>query len=828
MSDYIADISTNDYTYLKEISITEVGGEDRTDFPVKLTLNSTNFNFELAESDGTDLRVGEGSNGTRILNMWIAAWDATSRIAAVWIKIPSLLANETKTLYAYWGNSTASDISDVDSVGFLFADGFDDEAFAANLALNKTAAQSSTSTPASNAVDGSTSTYCHTYSSSSQWWQVDLGAVYNIDTIQMIKRTSYPTRPADYYIQTADDWAFTTNVVNIITANNEVNQSIIYTTVDFGSVSTRYLRVQCHTSVQYINIAEFRVYQTPSSKWSYSGSMSVSDSKIRFGTDAYIQAKTNPLSGITNWIVEEGVYVDTGGDGTYISYRPLFYGTENDFGYYYYVEGDVDRKSNLVDSSTWITYNGTEKGLESDSYSENSIAYYEPTDKVYQSMKNRNSYSDYTDSTERKVYGDTRATYFRIYGRNNSAAAYADIDWIVVREFFLTDPYTFNTNNLFVPWEQVDQETINFLEYGADITSTDYYHYSSYGGNPYRLSNNATGSSTDCWYSDDGVGSGEVELVIDFGRLANNLVSDNYLHYDSGHVGYKNASKLSNNDTDVWGNDHFEGTTSSGYVCIDFGYNATPIACVGVQAYTTASGMIKDFTFDGSYTHPLLADPGDWENLYTGTFVNTLDWQTAYFTNGKPFRYYRINILNTYNDASATLQEWEMYGYSSTLEKKVVSQLRLRPITLASNEIYFPRYITFEGSNGLDEWDTLIPTRKTYTPFYDYMWERWQRYSFTNTKGYYQYKVTCSGNWNGNEGLVGISEWEMLELASEDYKYRILGGTTSNFNNIWADATTTFDDGFIYIVNDNLNTIKADKLSKSTTIVGAVIDLNVI
>ena len=830
MADYIADISTDDYIYIKEIRVSETTGEDHTDFPVKLILNSTNFNFELANSDGSDIRIGEKSNGSYILNTWVANWDATSRIATVWMKLPLLSANETKILYVYWGNPSATAVLNIDDMGFIVADGFDDEAFGSNIALNKTAAQSSTyaGVPASNAFDGNTATYNHTNSSISEWLKVDLGTIYEIGIIQIIKRSGFGNRPEYYYIQTADNWAFTTNVVNIITANPESSVSKIYTTADFGSVSTRYIRVLNHTSSQYINIAELIVYQVESSKWAVNGSITVSNSKLRLETNSYLESKNTPFSGKNSWIVEEGLYTNAGGDSSYAGHRVRFYGTENDFGYNYYVEGDTDRASDLVLGGSYVTYNGTEKGLESDSYSENSLAYYEPTDKVYQSMKNRNSYADYTDSLERKVYGDTRVTYFWVYGRNNNNAAYVDVDWVVVREYFLTDPYSFNTSNLFITWEEVDHETISYVEYDNDSTNTNYYHYSSYGGNPYRLSNNATGSTTDCWFSGHSQTVSGIDLVIDFGRLANNLTDDNYLHYDSGHVGYKNAYKLSNSDADVWGNDWFEATTTSGYVAIDFGYNAAPIECLAVKAHTTASGMMKNFTFDGTNVHPILADPDEWENLYTGTFANTLDWQTIYFTNNKPYRYYRIYFLNTYNNKPATLQEWSMHGYFFGRKKKIISQLRIRPTTLASNEVCFPRYITFEGSNGLGEWDTLISKRKTYTPFYDYTFERWQRYSFTNTKGYYQYRLTCSGTWGTSETQMSISEWEMVERLDELHTYRIVGGSSSNFNNIWANKNTTFDDGFVYITNDNLNVINDDKLSSSSSITGTIIDLNVI
>lgn len=829
MADYISDISTDDYIYIKEISITETGGEDRVDFPIKLTLNSSNFNFELARSDGKDLRVGEWSNGTRILNMWIASWNATNRVAIIWFKIPSLLAGEVKNLYVYFGNAADAGVSDVDSIGFLFADGFDSLDVGTNIALNKTADQSSlyqVGYEAGKAVDGNLGSLNHTNSSANEWWKVDLGAYYLIHTIHIIKQSGFGDRPKNYYIQTADDYAFTINVQNIITANNETKDEIAYTINDFGSITARYLRVYAHTTNQWVNFREFCVY-IDDPKWVAVNINSVFDSKIRINTDGYIEAQRVPLNGITNWIVEEGVYVAAGGDSTYQVYRPRFYGTENNFGYNYYLEGDYDRRSNLVNVSSWVTYNGTEKGLESGSYSENSIAYYEPTDKVYQSMNKRNTFADYTDSRERQVYGDTRITYFRIYGRNNSAAPYADIDWIVVREFFLTDQYSFDTSNLFVTWEQVNHQTIDWIDYDSDLTNINYYHYSSYGGDPYRLSDNATGSTTDCWFSIQNTVVSGIDLIIDFAREANNLVSTDYLHYDSGHRGWLNASKLSNNDEDVWSNDYFLGTMSSGYVCIDFEGSNVAVGCLSVQAYTTASGMVKNFMFKGSYVDPRFSSDDEWDILYSGTFENTIDWQTIYFTNEKPYRFYKLDVRNTYGDAPITLQEWGMYEYFSARRKMVISQIRLRPITLESGEIYFPKQIYLEGSNGLG-WETIMSNRNSYTPFYNYVWERWQRFSFENIKGYYAYKLVATGNWNSNTGRMGISEWEMCEKSSETRTHRILRGSDNNFNSVWIGENATFSDNFIYISNDVLNIVHNDKLTRSTSVSGIIMDLTVL
>ena len=133
-----------------------------------------------------------------------------------------------------------------------------------NVALSKTCAQYTEGSgyPAGNAVDNNTSSFQSTASAATGlWWKVDLGAVYTITSVQMYKRSGYGTRPNYYYIQTSDDWAFTSNVINIITENNETSAGswITWDTTDFGTVSSRYFRVYTHTSAQYINISEFRV-----------------------------------------------------------------------------------------------------------------------------------------------------------------------------------------------------------------------------------------------------------------------------------------------------------------------------------------------------------------------------------------------------------------------------------------------------------------------------------------------------------------------------------------------------------------------------------------
>jgi hypothetical protein len=82
-----------------------------------------------------------------------------------------------------------------------------------NVALNKAATQSSdyssTGGFASYVVDGDRTTTSHTECTGDQWWEVDLGMMYDINRINVVHRqtgnTSTLRRLRNYYIQFYDD-----------------------------------------------------------------------------------------------------------------------------------------------------------------------------------------------------------------------------------------------------------------------------------------------------------------------------------------------------------------------------------------------------------------------------------------------------------------------------------------------------------------------------------------------------------------------------------------------------------------------------------------------
>ena len=86
-TDNIEALSTKDnqWNYSQEIIITENAGKTLTDYPVPVGLNSSNFNFSKAKSDGSDIRF---FSENKTLNYWIETWDPENEEAVIWVKIP--------------------------------------------------------------------------------------------------------------------------------------------------------------------------------------------------------------------------------------------------------------------------------------------------------------------------------------------------------------------------------------------------------------------------------------------------------------------------------------------------------------------------------------------------------------------------------------------------------------------------------------------------------------------------------------------------------------------------------------------------------------------
>jgi len=104
------------YSYRKKITIDETKiDENLTDFPVLVKLDSTNFNFSHARSDGYDIRF-TSSDGTTLLKYERERHNAASQVAEYWVRIPNISASTNTEFYIYYGKSDASDGADPTNV----------------------------------------------------------------------------------------------------------------------------------------------------------------------------------------------------------------------------------------------------------------------------------------------------------------------------------------------------------------------------------------------------------------------------------------------------------------------------------------------------------------------------------------------------------------------------------------------------------------------------------------------------------------------------------------------------------------------------------------
>lgn len=76
-------------------------GASETNFPLLVRLNSNNFNFTQAASDGSDIRFATAAGVG--LSYQIDQWDSANQTAAVWVKIPTITGNARQEIKMYWG-----------------------------------------------------------------------------------------------------------------------------------------------------------------------------------------------------------------------------------------------------------------------------------------------------------------------------------------------------------------------------------------------------------------------------------------------------------------------------------------------------------------------------------------------------------------------------------------------------------------------------------------------------------------------------------------------------------------------------------------------------
>ena len=111
-----------DWSYYDIIAIKENSGETLTDYQVLLELSGGDFPTE-AQTDGDDIRFIDASDAE--LSYWIEEFDYPGNHAKIWVKVPSIPASGETKLKMYYGNPSASAVSDGDNT-FEFFDDFED------------------------------------------------------------------------------------------------------------------------------------------------------------------------------------------------------------------------------------------------------------------------------------------------------------------------------------------------------------------------------------------------------------------------------------------------------------------------------------------------------------------------------------------------------------------------------------------------------------------------------------------------------------------------------------------------------------------------------
>jgi hypothetical protein len=96
--------------------------EDLRDYQVLVTLDTLSLiSAGKMRPDCGDIRFID-SNGTTLLSYWIEPNTCNTHNTKIWVKVPLIPGGSTKTIYLYYGNPTATPISNPFSTMFIYED----------------------------------------------------------------------------------------------------------------------------------------------------------------------------------------------------------------------------------------------------------------------------------------------------------------------------------------------------------------------------------------------------------------------------------------------------------------------------------------------------------------------------------------------------------------------------------------------------------------------------------------------------------------------------------------------------------------------------------
>jgi hypothetical protein len=101
------------WNFAVPIAVTENSGSTIVNYQMRLTINTQQYiSANLMQANGEDIRFGKDCAGNTLYNYWIESGINTTN-TVIWVKIDTLFASQTRNIYMYYSNSTATPASAV-------------------------------------------------------------------------------------------------------------------------------------------------------------------------------------------------------------------------------------------------------------------------------------------------------------------------------------------------------------------------------------------------------------------------------------------------------------------------------------------------------------------------------------------------------------------------------------------------------------------------------------------------------------------------------------------------------------------------------------------
>lgn len=102
------------WSYLLPITVTENSAQTITNYQMRVVFDSqTLIAANQMQANGADIRFGKNCNGTVLYNFWVEANTLNTPTTVAWVKIDTLFASQSRTIYMYYGNNSAISASAV-------------------------------------------------------------------------------------------------------------------------------------------------------------------------------------------------------------------------------------------------------------------------------------------------------------------------------------------------------------------------------------------------------------------------------------------------------------------------------------------------------------------------------------------------------------------------------------------------------------------------------------------------------------------------------------------------------------------------------------------